>query len=237
VNVTVWCEGVLPQSKPDLAAIYPEGMEVAIAEGLRALLPHATIRTATLGDPDSGLSDAVLDDTDVLLWWGHLAHDDVPEDRVAAVHERVLGGMGLIALHSAHFSTIFRRLMGTTCSLGWRNDAGREVIWSVAPTHPIARDIPGHVILPAHETYAEFFDVPRPDDVVFISNHDGGEAFRSGLTFTRGLGRIFYFSPGDESYPIFRNEWILKIIANATNWAHPSSRGAAPTAVHVAPPA
>jgi trehalose utilization protein len=221
IRVTVWNENVHETTQPEIAAIYPEGIHGAIAGGLRGILGEtAVVHTATLADPEHGLSDETLASTDVLLWWGHIAHDEVSDDVVDRVQRHVLAGMGLVVLHSGHFSKPFIRLMGTTCSLAWRNDGDREVVWTVAPSHPIAAGIDMPLVLDHHETYGEFFDVPVPDELVFVSAHDGGEAFRSGMTFARGRGRIFYFSPGDQAYPVYHHRQIQRVLANAARWAH-----------------
>src|SRR5262245_5001253 len=194
-------------------------MHVAIAKLIRDRLPDASVRTATLDQPSHGLDEAVLGSTDVLTWWGHLAHHKVDDGVVARVQQRVLDGMGLIVLHSAHLSKIFTRLMGTRCNLRWREADDRELVWTVSPNHPIARDVPQPIVLPRHEMYGEFFDIPPPDDLVFISSFTGGEVFRSGCCFQRGKGRVFYFSPGHETYPIYHRADIGLVLANAVRWA------------------
>jgi trehalose utilization protein len=221
LRVIVWNENVHESTQPQIAEIYPNGIHGAIADGLGQLLPEATIRTATLADPQHGLDDATLAATDVLFWWGHIAHDQVDDAVVERVHERVLAGMGLVVLHSGHFSKIFRKLMGTTCSLLWRNEAERELVWSVSPSHPIADGVPSPLIIPHQEMYGEYFDVPEPDGLVFISSFDGGEVFRSGITSRRGLGKVFYFSPGDQGYPVYHQDEIRRVLANAARWAAP----------------
>ncbi|BDI22182.1 ThuA domain-containing protein [Herbiconiux sp. L3-i23] len=222
IRVTVWNEGVHETTEPEIAAIYPDGIHGAIAEGLGEMLGEdATIRTATLADPEHGLTDEVLADTDVLTWWGHIAHDQVSDEVVARVRRHVLSGMGLLVLHSGHFSKIFIELMGTTCSLAWRNDAERELVWTVKPGHPIAQGVDQPIVIAQQEMYGEHFDIPDPDETVFISNFEGGEVFRSGVTFTRGRGRIFYFSPGDQEYPVYFHPQIRRVLANATRWAAP----------------
>ena len=226
LRVTVWNEGVHESTQPDIAAIYPAGIHGAIAEGLGDLLgTDAEIRTATLADPEHGLSEDVLAATDVLLWWGHIAHDQVADEVVERVRRHVLGGMGLIVLHSGHFSKIFIRMLGTTCSLRWRNPEGgeRELVWNVNPTHPIAAGVEQPIVIEAQEMYGEFFDIPTPDDLVFISSFTGGEVFRSGVTFTRGRGKIFYFSPGDQEYPVYFHPQIRRVLANGARWAAPVS--------------
>ena len=226
LRILVWNEGVHESTgdPANIADYYPEGIHGAVAAGLRELLPEAQVSTATLADPEHGLTEEVLDRTDVLLWWGHVAHEKVDDAVVERVHERVLAGMGLIVLHSGHFAKIFKRLLGTTCSLRWRNEGERELVWTVAPEHPIAAGVPNPIVVPQQETYGEFFDVPAPDALVFISSFTGGEVFRSGLTYHRGRGRIFYFSPGDQEYPVYLQEEIRRVLANAVEWAAPRAR-------------
>jgi trehalose utilization protein len=232
VRVTVWGENVHERTEPAVRAIYPEGMHGAIAAGLAHVLgDEVAVRTATLDQPEHGLTSAVLAETDVLTWWGHIAHDDVADPVVARVHDAVLGGMGLLALHSAHYSKPFRRLLGTSCSLRWRNDGERELVWTVAPGHPIAAGVPHPIAIDAQEMYGEHFDIPAPDELVFVSSFAGGEVFRSGCCFTRGAGRIFYFSPGDQDYPVYHHPDIQRVLANAVLWAAPRARGPAPRAL------
>lgn len=224
LRVTVWNEGVHETTQPEIAAIYPEGMHGTIAAGLREVLgDEVVVRTSTLADPEHGLTEQVLAETDVLLWWGHIAHDQVADAVVERVREHVLGGMGLIVLHSGHFSKIFIRMLGTTCSLAWRNPEGgeKERVWTVNPTHPIAEGVEQPIVIEAQEMYGEFFDIPTPDDLVFISSFTGGEVFRSGVTFTRGRGKIFYFSPGDQEYPVYFHPQVRRVLANGVRWAAP----------------
>ncbi|GAT74249.1 ThuA domain-containing protein [Microbacterium hydrocarbonoxydans] len=220
IRVLVWGENHHEKHHEVPQRLYPETMHGTIAAGLRELLgERAEVETATLDEPEHGLDEERLAGTDVLLWWGHLRHDAVDDEVVERVHRHVLGGMGLIPLHSAHFSKIFIRLMGTTCSLRWRQGVDRELVWTVAPAHPIAQGVPHPLVIPAQEMYGEFFDVPAPDDLVFVSSFSGGEVFRSGMTFSRGHGRIFYFSPGDQDYPVYHQPEIRRVLANAVEWA------------------
>jgi len=222
LRILVWNEGVHESlNEPaHIGEIYPDGMHGAIADGLRELLPGAEISTATLAStPDHGLTEEVLASTDVLLWWGHMAHGEVDDAVVERVHRHVLGGMGLLVLHSGHFSKIFIKLLGTSCSLAWRNDGERELVWNVKPSHPISEGVANPIIIPEQEMYGELFDIPDPDDLVFISSFAGGEVFRSGVTFTRGKGRIFYFSPGDQEYPVYHHAEVRKVLANGVKWA------------------
>ena len=219
LNVTVWGENVHEQEEADVRGRYPEGMHGAIAGAVAALLgDEVSVRTATLQETEHGLTEAVLRDTDVLTWWGHAAHDDVDDAVVARVHDAVLGGMGLVALHSAHYAKPFKRLLGTSCSLRWRNDGERELVWTVDPAHPIAAGVPHPIVIDAQEMYGEHFDIPAPDELVFVSSFAGGEVFRSGCCFRRGAGRIFYFSPGDQDYPVYHHPDVQRVIANAVRW-------------------
>lgn len=219
-SVVVWNENVHEHRGGVPAALYSDGIHTAIADGLRAMMgDEATVRTATLDEPDHGLPDAVLDEVDVLVWWGHLAHDDVPDALAARVQQRVLDGMGLVVLHSAHYSKPFRLLMGTSCGLRWREADDRELVWTVNPGHPIAAGVPAVIPLERHEMYGEFFDIPAPDELVFISSFSGGEVFRSGCCFRRGKGKVFYFSPGHETYPVYHDPTIQRVLANAVRWA------------------
>jgi trehalose utilization protein len=219
LSVLVWNEFIHEREAGVPRDIYPDGIHAALAQFLSAALPEAVVRTATLLDADCGITDAALSDVDVLIWWGHMAHDQVPDSVVDLVQEHVLRGLGLILLHSAAESKLFKRLMGTTCSFRWRESSDRELIWVTDPSHPIARNLPAVVTLPEHEMYGEFFDIPTPESVVFISSFTGGEVFRSGCTFRRGDGRIFYFSPGHETYPIYHDPHVQQILANAVTWA------------------
>lgn len=220
INVTVWNENWHEHSEEAVGKLYPEGIHGAIAAFL-GKDEEINVRTATLDMPDCGLPDEVLDSTDVLLWWGHCRHDDVPDELAQKVYDRVMRGMGFIALHSAHFSKVFRKLMGTTCSLSWR-DGDRERVWNIMPSHPIAKGVPAYFVLPREEMYGERFDIPQPDELVFMGWFSGGEVFRSGCCWSRGLGRVFYFQPGHEMNPTYYNETVQKIITNAVHWAAPS---------------
>jgi trehalose utilization protein len=220
LNIVVWNEYVHERRGGVPAELYPDGIHTAIADCLRAMLgADAQVRTATLDEPDHGLADAVLDDADVVVWWGHLAHDQVSDELARRVQQRVLDGMGLVVLHSGHYSKPFRLLMGTGCGLRWREADDRELVWTVSPGHPIAAGIPAVIPIEKHEMYGEFFDIPAPDELVFISSFSGGEVFRSGCCFARGKGKVFYFSPGHETYPIYHDPVIQRVIANAVEWA------------------
>jgi trehalose utilization protein len=218
--VTVWNEYRHERRLEPVAAIYPEGIHGAIAAHLRG--EGFVVQTATLDEPDHGLSQERLDKSDVLIWWGHMAHDEVSDALVDRIQAQVLEGMGLIVLHSGHFSKIFKRLMGTSCNLKWREADEKERLWVVDPGHPIARGLGEYFEIPEAEMYGEHFDVPPPDELVFVSWFQGGEVFRSGCCYRRGRGKIFYFRPGHESYPIYYQSEVLQVISNAVRWAVPS---------------
>jgi trehalose utilization protein len=223
VRVTVWNEFKHEQIHEEVRSVYPDGIHTAIADGLEAAQQGFNVRTATQPEPEHGLTHDVLDNTDVLIWWGHMAHDEVDDEIVNRVHERVLNGMGLIVLHSGHFSKIFKKLMGTGCDLKWREAHEKERIWTVDPSHPIAEGLPEHFELKPEEMYGEHFDIPAPDELIFVSWFEGGEVFRSGCTFRRGQGKIFYFRPGHETYPTYYNPLVRRVLANAVKWAAPSA--------------
>lgn len=221
LRVTVWNEGVHERNDPEVQAIYPDGMGEQIAQSLRGRPGIRSVQVRQLHDAEQGLSRDLLEQTDVMTWWGHRAHDKVKEKYVDALQERVLEGMGLIVLHSGHFSKIFKRLMGTSCALKWREMGERERIWVVSPGHPIAEGLPEYFELPHTEMYGEHFDIPEPDEQVFISWFQGGEVFRSGNCWRRGKGKVFYFRPGHETFPIYYDEQVLRVIFNAVRWAAP----------------
>lgn len=219
IRVTVWNEYRHEKSNEHVASIYPEGIHGAIASALSR--DGFTVRTATLDEPEHGLTEEVLNSTDVLIWWGHMAHNDVRDDVMARVHRRVLDGMGLIVLHSGHFSKIFRTLMGTSCDLKWRVANDHERLWVVAPGHPITEGLGEYIELEHEEMYGEHFDIPQPETLVFVSWFSGGEIFRSGCCYSRGRGKIFYFRPGHETIPTYHNRQVQQVISNAVCWAAP----------------
>ncbi len=219
IRAIVWGENVHERTNKVVRDIYPDGMHACIAgalneeDGIRA-------ETATLQEAEHGLPQARLDKTDVLLWWGHAAHGDVEDAVVERVAEAVWAGMGLIVLHSGHFSKIFKRLMGTPCNLTWREAGERERLWITAPNHPIVAGLPPFLELEHEEMYGEPFGIPEPDETVMIGWFQGGEVFRSGVTYRRGAGRVFYFQPGHETYPTYHDGAVRQILRNAVQWAH-----------------
>jgi len=232
IKVTIWNEFKHEQSNDYIKSIYPNGIHGAIAEGLG---DSFDITTATLDEPEHGLTEEVLNNTDVLLWWGHMAHDQVQDDIVERVQKRVWQGMGLIVLHSGHFSKIFKKLMGTSCDLKWRESGDKERLWVVAPGHPIVEGIGEYFELEQEEMYGEHFDIPAPDELVLVSWFEGGEVFRSGCTYTRGNGKIFYFRPGHETFPTYYNENVRRVISNAVRWAAPAAGSTVPRYGHFTP--
>lgn len=223
VRVTLWNEFLHEVEAATVRAIYPDGIHQAIAEGI-ADKGDFQIETATLREPEHGLTQDLLDRTDVLAWWGHKAHDEVADEIVERVYRRVLEGMGIVVLHSGHMSKIFRKLLGTHGTLRWREADEKERLWNLQPSHPILAGIPDYVELEMEEMYGERFDVPPPDELLMISWFQGGEVFRSLCTWQRGHGRVVYFRPGHETYPTYRNEHVLQIIANALTYGRQTIR-------------
>jgi trehalose utilization protein len=228
IRVTVWHEYRHEKRNPKVAEIYPHGMHEAIASHLRKC-KDLEVRTATQDQEDHGLSDDVIQNTDVMTWWGHMSHSDVKDLIVEKLFRRVLQGMGLVVLHSGHYSKIFQKLMGTSCNLKWRDEGEREILWVTRPGHPIVEGIDDHFVIPCEEMYGEFFDVPEPECTFLISTFSGGEVFRSGCTWLRGLGRIAYFRPGHELFPTYYNPTVLRVIENAIRWAAPTPSPGHPT--------
>ena len=235
MNVTFWYEATQERRPGDnpIFKAYPNGMAAAMAE-IFAGEADINFRSVTLYDPENGLPDDVLENTDVLLWWAHTSHNDVPDELARRVQQRVLRGMGLIVLHSGHLAKPLTMLLGTSCTLKWR-DGDRERLWTVLPGHPIAQGLPEHFELPVEEMYGEPFDIPTPDDVVFIGWFSGGEVFRAGCTWQRGRGRVFYFQPGHETNPTYKDPNIGRVLRNAVRWAAPAEIGPAPGCPHTQP--
>lgn len=217
IRVRLWNEFRHERTNPAVEAVYPDGIHGAIAKGIAQ--EHLTIQTATLDDPDQGITPEILAETDVLFWWGHKAHKEVLDETVNHVQQAVLAGMGLVVLHSGHESKVFQRLMGTSGALRWREAAEREILWNLEPAHPILEGVGECVELPHEEMYGERFDIPTPDETLMISWFQGGEVFRSLCTWRRGHGRIVYFRPGHETYPTYHDANILRILGNAAQWA------------------
>jgi trehalose utilization protein len=221
IVVTVWNENIHEKTDEKVRAIYPTGIHGCLADVLSAD-KRLAVSAATLDDEDQGLSDDCLSQTDVLFWWAHLGHDRVSDDRVEAVYNRVMDGMGLVVLHSGHYSKIFRRLMGTGCRSRWREDQDKERLFVIEPGHPIAAGLPEYFELDHEETYGERFNIPAPDTLVLISWFSGGEVCRSGCCYNRGEGKVFYFRPGHETFPTYHNPNVQQILRNAAVWASPS---------------
>ncbi len=219
IRVTVWNEYIHEREYEGIRQVYPDGIHGCIS-GFLGKNEDISVCCATLDMPEHGLSEEVLEKTDVLIWWGHCAHDKVSDEVVERVKSHILRGMGLIALHSAHHSKIMKALMGTTLNLKWKH-GDSEKLFCVNPAHPIAAGITEPIILESEELYGEYFDIPKPDDEIFIGWFRSGQIFRSGVTFSRGMGRIFYFQPGHEEYPIYHNPQIQRVITNAVRWAAP----------------
>lgn len=226
IRVTVWNENRHEQTMEKVRKIYPEGIHGCIA-GFLGKEDGIAVRTATFDMPEHGLTEEVLRETDVLVFWNHMLQEEFADEVARRVQRHVLAGMGLVVLHSGHYSKIMRLLMGTTMTLRWRH-GDRERLFVTCPSHPIAQGIPAWIDIPEEEMYGEYFDIPKPDDVVFTGWFAGGEVFRSGCTFQRGLGKIFYFQPGHEEYPVYYIPCVQKIISNAVHWCAPAVRRDSP---------
>ncbi|HOP10717.1 MAG TPA: ThuA domain-containing protein [Oscillospiraceae bacterium] len=224
MNVTIFVEDDKANTQPEVLEVYKDG----IAAELATIFKSGKVRTVSSFEPECGLTQEVLDDTDVLLWWGHRFHGNVPDEVAKRVVNAVLSGMGLIALHSSHYSKPFKTLMGTTCSLRWR-EGDFERLWITSPSHPIAKGLPDYIELEKEEMYGEYFDIPAPDEIVGMGWFRGGEVFRSVCAFRRGLGKVVYIQPGHETNPTYKNKNIRKLIHNAASWAAEGTRAAAPT--------
>ena len=219
IRITVWNEYKHEREYENIRKVYPEGIHGCIA-GFLGKEEDLAVRTATFDMLEHGLTEDVLRETDVLIIWSHALQDEFSNEVAERVQRHVLAGMGLIALHSAHYSKVMKMLLGTSMTLKWRH-GDSEKLWCTAPAHPIDKGVPEMIELPVEEMYGEFFDIPKPDDVVFTGWFSGGEVFRSGCTFSRGLGRIFYFQPGHEEYPIYYKPEIQKILVNAVHFCTP----------------
>lgn len=220
IKVTIWHEFFHEKESEQVRSIYPDGMHAAIKSYLQSD-ENLDITLTSLYEPECGMPDELLKNTDVLIWWGHLKHDEVPDELARKIQDRVLHyGMGFIPLHSAHYSKPFRLLMGTSGRLNWGDDQ-KEIIWTLMPAHQIAEGIPEHFELEAEEMYGEYFDIPQPDELVFAGWFKHGNLFRSGCCFYRGRGRVFYFQPGHEYCRSYHNPYVIKIIRNAIYWAAP----------------
>jgi len=226
INVLVWCEDIQNKTQEDVKATYPEGMHNTIAEFLKKD-PKITATTATLDSPDCGITKEVLEKTDVILWWGHVGHDKVPDNIVDMLYNAVIHkGIGIICLHSAHYAKIFKKLMGTSCGLQIQAPPfAAEKLWTLLPGHPIAAGIPNPVDIEVEECYNEYFDIPQPDELIFNAAFEGCRSFRAGAAYHRGRGKVFYFQPGHETFPIYRQKEIQDIILNAVYWANNKTRG------------
>ncbi len=237
IRVSIFNEFHHERHKENVAAIYPNGIHATIADFL-SKEEDITVRTFTQNEEGDcpELTEEVLNETDVLLWWGHVRHEKIPDELAVRVQNAVLRGMGFIPLHSAHHSKPFKLLMGTPCNLSWRNDNDLERIWIVDPAHPIAQGIDTYFELNGEEAYTEPFAIPEPDHLVFIGWYEGGEVFRSGCCFLRGNGRIFYFQPGHESFPTFHNPAVQTVIKNAVRWTAPIRRDPELLCPHVQKP-
>ena len=224
IKVTVWNEYFHERTEEHIRAVYPDGIHGLIASFLQTD-EELQVRTATLDQPECGLPQEILDDTDVLIWWAHCKHGEVPDEIAERVQRAVVyNGMGVVFLHSAHKSKPFMKLLGTTGDLSWREIGEKARVWVVKPSHPIAQGLGEYFEVEHEEMYGEPFDIPQPDELIFCGWFEDGHVMRSGATFYRGAGQIFYFQPGHETYPVYYNENVQKVIRNAVKWVAPAKK-------------
>lgn len=227
IKVTIFNEFLHEQEDERVKAVYPNGIHNQLKSFLES--DDVVVRTVVEYDSerkvitDCGITDELLDDTDVLIWWGHVGHQHVPDEIVEKCYKHVLNGMGAIFLHSAHHSKLFKKLMGTSCNLKWR-DGEKERLWNINPIHPIMQGIGEFFDVPAEEMYGEMFDIPTPDELLMIGTYTSHEVFRSACTWQRAYGKVFYFQPGHESNPTYKIPEVQTIIKNAVQWAKPVMR-------------
>ena len=223
IKVTIWNEGTHERRDEAVQKVYPDTIGGALKSFIETMESVIEVRHVSLYDEEQGFTQELLDDTDVLVYWAHVSHAEVKDEYVNRIYERVLNGMGIVLLHSAHASKIFNKLCGThTSYLRWREAAEKERVWNINPTHPIAKGLPDQFLIPHTEMYGEHFNIPKPDDIIFISWYEGGNVFRSGITYTRGAGKIFYFSPGHETFPIYYQKEVQQVIKNGIEWVAPA---------------
>ncbi|MDY3304381.1 MAG: ThuA domain-containing protein [Clostridia bacterium] len=236
INVLICNEFYHEQTEENVKKIYPNGIHGAISDFLGC--DDIKVTTVTEYDenlnlvPDYGITDEMLKETDVIMWWGHMRHGEVSDELVEKIHNQILCGMGAIFLHSAHHSKLFKKLQGTTCNLCWREEA-RERLWNIVPAHPIMRGIGDYFDIEKEEMYGERFEIPKPDELLMIGTYNTGEVFRSACTWQKLNGRVFYLQPGHESNPIYYIPEIQTIIRNAVRWAAPDYRAEELTCPHV----
>lgn len=222
LRVTVWSEGLDPVNEPRAAAVYPDDINTVIG-GFLGQNEDMEITLHNLTEPENGLTRETVDHTDVLVWWGHMYHSRVSDAVSDRVTEAVLNGMGLLLLHSSMGAKPARALLGKSSNSGKYREIGeKEKIWIVDRSHPIVEGLSKEYIeLNETEMYGEPYGMPEPDNIVFISWFEGGEVLRSGVSWHKGAGKIFYFAPGHEEYPIYYNPEIQKVITNSVRWLRP----------------
>ena len=222
IRVTIYNEYIHEREYEDIHRIYPDGIHGCIKAFLEKEA-DMTVNIATFDMEEHGLTEEVLKNTDVLIWWSHARQEEISDRVVERVCRHIRCGMGFIGLHSAHYSKVMRQILGTSMTLSWKHDV-HEKLWCIDPTHPIAEGVPACIDIPCEEMYAEPFGIPKPDDVIFAGWFDKGYVFRSGVTFTRENGKLFYLQCGHESHPVYHMPEIQRIIINAVRYVRPIRR-------------
>lgn len=218
MKVTIFTEFNASMESEEAKVSYPEGMNACLYDFISK--EHDVKMIVHSKDDDgSELTEEILKNTDVLIWWGHWYHGLVSDDVINMVADYVNRGMGFIALHSAHESKIFQKLVGTSGALSWREMGENERLWIIERNHPIVAGIEDtHIDIEHEEMYGEPFSIPAPDELVLISWFKGGEVMRSGCVFNRGYGKIFFFRPGHETLPTYKHAQVQRIVLNAIEY-------------------
>jgi trehalose utilization protein len=221
LTVTIFNEYVTQKEQPDAMEVYPDGIHPVLVDVVERA-GHDT-RVALFSDSEHGLTKDVVAETDVLVYWSHARNEEFEDRVVDRVQDAVLDGMGLVMLHSARRSKLFMRLMGTDCNVrGYRDADETERVWVVDPAHPVVDGLESEFIeLPESQLVAEPFEIPTPIETPLISWIEGGEVFRSGCTFKRGRGKVFFFGPGHETQPVYHMNEVQTVLQNAVEWAKP----------------
>ncbi len=222
MKVTIVCEYNSSMDSLEGKKAYPNGMGNCLKDFLQSAYDDVTLITYDDKGADE-LTDDIIEKTDVMFWWGHWYHGAILEELADKIVSRVQRGMGMVFLHSAHMSKPFKKLIGSTGTLKWREVGEHERLWCVDMSHPIAEGLGEYIDIPQEEMYGEPFDIPKPDELVYIGWFQGGEVFRGGCVFKRGRGKFFYFNPGHETYPTYRILKIQKLLIQACEYVAPKT--------------
>jgi trehalose utilization protein len=213
VRVLLWSEQTEPRD------VYPTGISGALADHLNQHKEFEA-KTAKLDDPDAGVGEAALAETDVLVWFGHKKHGAVPDDAVERVVKHIRErGMGFVGLHSTHFAKPLKKALNDTGAWSsYKNFGQPEQMWVVLPKHPIAKGLKDFTI-PKEEIYTEPFEVPEPEAVIVEGTWPSGHRNRECMVWTLDKGRFVYIRAGHEDYPIYFMPEMQTLVRNGVLWA------------------